>query len=666
MLTSSSTGPSKFVTRTKMATAALALCSMSLTSIAQVAPPSAPAPAAAAPTATVNFAAPAPFHLTLPHSHNPFSAYAPSSLPDPSLINSPRLDQCIKDGKLYLSLEDAVALALENNLDLAIARYNLPIAETDMLRTRAGGTTLGVNTGLVQNTPGGTAGVSAGSGAGGTSVGAGGAGAGAGGLVQSTFGEGTPISSYDPQIVAVASTQHSTQQEANTVNYGVPLLKQNTTIVNAGVTQAFSTGTAIQFNFNNQRDTINSPYQNLNPAIFANWRFLVSQQLLAGFGFGPNRRYIRISKNNRKISDVAFKNQVASTITQIANIYWDFVNAYIDEEVKERSLTFAQKSLDDQRKQLELQAVPEMDVMKAEAEVAVRDQDLTVSRTNLELQASLVKNALTKRLDPTLEEMPVVPTAILETMKLEVLPPVQDLVAAAFRDRTDLYETQVTLDNFQISRKALRNQLLPTVTLIGYYSGSGLAGQPNPNYSLGDNPVNVPSGYGGALSSAFNGTAPDYLAELQIAIPLRNRLAKADQFRSELEYKQTELLVEQQKKNIRIEVRNADYALEQTAARVASARKARDLAQRTFDITKQEQTLGAGSSFQTLSAERDLAVADSTLAQAEATYEKSRLQLYRVTGQTLDRFGISIAEALDGVVTHIPVPLQSAPAIVKP
>ena len=186
--------------------------------------------------------------------------------------------------------------------------------------------------------------------------------------------------------------------------------------------------------------------------------------MLAGFGFGPNKRYIRIAKNNRKISDVAFKNQVSSTITQIANIYWDFVNAYLDEQVKERSLAFAQKSLDDQRKQLELQAVPEMDVMKAEAEVAVRDQDLTVSRTNLELQASLVKNALTKRLDPTLEEMPVVPTAALDTLKQETLPPVQDLVAAAFRDRTDLGETQITLDNFQISRKSLRNQLLPTVT----------------------------------------------------------------------------------------------------------------------------------------------------------------------------------------------------------
>jgi outer membrane protein TolC len=207
---------------------------------------------------------------------------------------------------------------------------------------------------------------------------------------------------------------------------------------------------------------------------------------------------------------------------------------------------------------------------------------------------------------------------------------------------------------------------LPTVTLIGYYSGSGLAGLPNPNYSLGDNPVNVPPDYSGALKSSFNGTAPDYVAEVQIAIPIRNRLAKADQFRSELEYKQTELLVEQQKKNVRIEVRNAAYALEQTAARVASARKARDLAQRTFDITKQEQTLGAGSSFQTLAAERDLAVADSTLAQAEATYEKSRLQLYRVTGQTLERFGISIAEALDGVVTHTPVPPEPAPVTVKP
>jgi hypothetical protein len=192
--------------------------------------------------------------------------------------------------------------------------------------------------------------------------------------------------------------------------------------------------------------------------------------------------------------------------------------------------------------------------------------------------------------------------------------------------------------------------MLPTVNLIGYYAGSGLGGAPNPNYIPPPNPVTASTSYAGALQNAFNNSSPDYLAEIQVAIPLRNRQARADQFRSELELRQAELNVVQQKKNLRIEVRNAAYALEQTQARVEAARKARDLAQRTFDIKRQEQQLGAGSNFETLTAEHDLAIASSTLASAETAYEKNRVLLYSQTGQTLRRLGISIDQARSGIV----------------
>jgi outer membrane protein TolC len=129
------------------------------------------------------------------------------------------------------------------------------------------------------------------------------------------------------------------------------------------------------------------------------YRFTFQQQLLAGFGFGPNLRYLRIAKNNKKISDIAFKDQVIATVTQIENIYWDLVSAYEQARVNEQSLAFANQTLENARKQLQLESIPEMDVMKAEAEVSKRDQDLTVARTNLQLQESLMKNALTKSLD---------------------------------------------------------------------------------------------------------------------------------------------------------------------------------------------------------------------------------------------------------------------------
>ena len=237
-----------------------------------------------------------------------------------------------------------------------------------------------------------------------------------------------------------------------------------------------------------------------------------------------------------------------------------------------------------------------MDVMKAEAEVSKRDQDLTVARTNLQLQESLIKNALTKSLDdPVLEEMPVVPTDTMQDCAdAAAVTPLHgpDRRGAAKSSRTCSNPTSICV-NRQISRKAARNALLPTLSLVGFYGGTGLAGQLNPVFTGPTLPLSPPI-LGGAISNAFNNSSPDYYVGLNLNIPLRNRVAKADQYRSELEYRQAELRLEQLKKQIRIEVRNAQYALEQTGARVEAARKARDLAQRTFEITKKEQELGVG------------------------------------------------------------------------
>src|SRR5205807_3013814 len=324
--------------------------------------------------------------------------YSSIGVPEPQLTNSPLLTQLIRDSKLYLSLKDAIRLALENNLDLAIARYNLPIANTDILRTKAGGVFRGVNAGVVQGTPGGGIGGfgagAPGGGAGGTSAGAGGAGAGASGLVQSTLGVGTPVASYDPAIIASVGAEHQPARLANQRIYGVPLLQLNTGQANFGFSQAFTTGSSISFEFNNNRQTTNSPFFNLSPALGAMYRFSFQQQLLSGFGFGPNLRYLRIANNNKKISDIAFKDQVMATVTQIENIYWDLVNAYQQSQVNEQSRAFAQQSLENARKQLQLESIPAMDVMKAEAEVSKREQDLTVARTSLQLQELLMKNAL--------------------------------------------------------------------------------------------------------------------------------------------------------------------------------------------------------------------------------------------------------------------------------
>ncbi|HEU5399787.1 MAG TPA: TolC family protein, partial [Terriglobales bacterium] len=298
-----------------------------------------------------------------------------------------------------------------------------------------------------------------------------------------------------------------------------------------------------------------------------------------------------------------------------------------------------------------LQAIPAMDVMKAEAEVSKRQQELTVANSNEHLQESLLKNALTRSLDdPLLEEMPVVPTDRMESMPKEENAPLADLIAQALKTRPELQESDIDLVNRQISRKAARNALLPSVSLIGFYGGAGLSGELNPLFQ-GTNTSNVPTDFGGAVTNAFNNSSPDYYVGVNLNIPIRNRVAKADQYRSELEYRQAELRREQLRKQIRIEVRNAEYAMEQSAARVQSAQKARDLAQKTFDITRKEQDLGAGSSFQTLTAQRDLALAELDLVTAMTTYQKARVELIRATGSTLEHNNIQIEDALKGTVT---------------
>jgi outer membrane protein TolC len=328
-------------------------------------------------------------------------------------------------------------------------------------------------------------------------------------------------------------------------------------------------------------------------------------------------------------------------------MYWDLVAAYEDEGVKSRSLDFANQTLESDRKQLSLQAIPAMDVMKAEAEVANREQDLTIAKTTLEFQELLIKNALTKNLDdPILEAMPVRPTDQSSMTDTTVQEPTEDMISQALKDRLELGESEIDLQNRRISLSAARNALLPSVALTAYYGGSGLAGLQNPeNGTISTSPL----GYGGALRTAFNNSAPDYYVGLAVNVPIRNRVAKSDQYRAELETRQSELRLQQLKKQIRIEVRNAQYALEQSEARVVSARKGRDLAQKTFDITAKEQELGAGSNFQTLTARRDLSAAESTLVAAMTAYQKAKIELDRSVGSTLDANNISIESAKTGI-----------------
>lgn len=648
----------------KFLAAAVVLLLSSCCAIAQT--PDAPAPARAAPptiaqqartAARPGLSSPEAFHVTLPHSYNPFAAYMPSTVAPLDLNNSSRLGTLMHSGKLYLSLKDAIALALENNLDLAYFRYNLPIAATDLARTKAGGVANGVNVSVVEGTPGGN-GTSFSSGtnnnAGSANNSAGSSAGGAGGLVTSTLGAGTQVHSFDPRIFAQAYVDHTTQPLTNLITTGVPLFHQNTIYGTTEYTQYFPLGTEIDAYYTGLRQTTNSLFNSTNPTLESNFQLYLYQPLLAGFGLATNTRYIHIAKNNKKLTDLGFQAQVIATVTQVENIYWDLVNAYEDEQVEERSLQFAQKTLDDDQKQLQLQAIPAMQVMKDESDVATREGDLTVANANLKLNELYMKNVLTKTVeDPQLEEMPVIPLDRVGRPDINADEPIASLIAQAEKNRPDVAMDELAMQVAQISLRTIKNELLPTLNLYGEYAGQGLAGAANPACGSNCAPsVNLPRGFGGAFQNAFNYSSPEYQVGFELQITLRNRIAKADQFRSVLEYRQRELQFEEQKKNIRFDVRNSQYALQQARARVDAARKARDLMQKTFDITKQEQKLGAKSSYDALSADHDLAVAESALVAAQTQYEKAKVDIDRAIGDTLAHNNVSIEDARTGVVTH--------------
>jgi outer membrane protein TolC len=577
-----------------------------------------------------------------------WKSYRPHGLPLPVLRNSDRLHSLLREGKLMLSLNDAVALALENNFDIAIARYNLDIADTDLMLAKSGGTVRGVSTGLLTGTPGGnasstsTAGAT-GSGSGGTSTGSGGAGAGASGVVFSVQNAvGSPIDSYDPILTGTLSTDHARILDTNPAAFLVSSYQQNTNIYDFNYAQGWATGTLAQVSFSNQRLWNSLPagsadYSTFSPELSGSWKAQVRQHLLQGWGIDNNRREIIIAENDRKVTDASFRAQVIATVAQIQNIYWDLVNAYEDVQVKQTALEFAQRLLRDNTKQVKVGTLAQIEVVAAESGVAAATQNLITSQTNLEFQQLITKNAIARNFDdPLLTAAQVIPTDTM-ILSTQPVPPAGELVNYALANRPELLESELNLSNNEITNKAAKNALLPTLDVVGYYGSSGL----NNNY-------------GDVFSSLVNRGAPDKGAYVSLSVPIRNRSAQANQIRSELEYRQNQLNLQQQKNQINLQVRNAAYALQQARAGVESAQAARDYALQSLDAEQKKYKLGASTSYLVLQQQSNLTQAASNYVASLSTYEKAQVALEQVTATILDHNGISMEDAVAGHVSHMP------------
>ena len=588
---------------------------------------------------------------------NPFKMYSPTNIEKASFVNSVRLTDLVKEGKIYLSLSDAIALAIENNYDIAIARYNLDIADTDILRTRTGAAPLGAPAGLLTNTLGGSvATLASGGGPGGTSVGSGGGATGTGGLSLTTAGAGPLPARTEPLVSGTIqfdrahapSTSFFTNNTSSTNDY------------NFIYDQGFVTGSQFTMTFNNTYATTSNGITLYSPQLTSSFRAQVTQHLLQGAGIWVNKRYMYQALNDRRITDSSFRQQILYTVNQVESIYWGLVSAYEDVQAKQRALDQSTKLNVDTQKQLDIGTMAPLDVVQSESTVATDKQALISSQNVLNFQQQIIKQAIARNLnDPALSVAPVIPT---DRVTLEELPeekqPAEDLVQLAFRQRPELEQAVLILKNDAITLRGARNGLLPTFDAYGYYGGTGIGGSINPNCNVQFNPnCNAidSTGYGTAFTNAFNGSAPDKGIGFTLSIPIGNKQAQSVQARSMMEYRQAELRLEQLYTQIRMQVVNAQYALTNDRAQVVASRAAQSYAQQSLDSEQKKLRLGASTTANVLLQERNLATAENNLIAANAAYAKDRAGLYQTLATTLEHYGINLGEAATGQVKTVPL-----------
>ena len=589
---------------------------------------------------------------------SPIDLFRPTTIAKASFQNSVRLNDLVKDGKIYLSLSDAIALAIENNYDIAIARYDLDIADTDILRTRTGAAPLGAPSGLVTGTLGGSnSALSTGGGPGGTTVGAGGAGSGSAGLSLTTQGAGPVPEALDPSLGG--TVQFDRQRSPSTSFFSGGTSSTNT--YNFAYNQGFVTGTQLQFAFNNTYATTSNTVTEFSPQLSSNFKATLTQHVLQGAGIWVNKRYMYQALNDRRITDASFRQQILYTVNQVETIYWGLVQAYQDVESKQHALDQSSQLLSDNQKQLQIGSMAPLDVVNAQSTVSSDKQALISSQSALNYQQQIIKQAIARNLnDAALSAAPVIPT---DRVSLDEIPeegqPVEALVAQAFQQRPELEEAYLTLRNDEITLRGARNALLPTFDIFGYLAGQGIAGSINKDLNCsfygGTCPKGAGTGYGTAVDNAFNNSAPDKGIGFTLTIPLRNRYAQSVQERSLMEYRQAELRMEQLYTQIRMQVVNAKFALTNDRAQVQAATAARDYNQQSLDAELKKLHLGASTTANVLAQQRALATAEDNLIAASGSYAKDRASLYQILASTLQHYGINLPDAASGDVKSAPV-----------
>jgi len=603
------------------------------------------------------------------------SAYRVPATPAVRWENSTRLGQLVRDGKLYLSLSDAIALGLENNLDVEIQRYGTRLADTDVLRAESGAFLRGVPL-SVREGPQGLGGPEV--------TGTGTLGGGDTPILNRLTGPGTqtdlsilgslPLSTgpavptLDPSIVGEFSWNHRTQPQTFGFLAGTSALVSRRTTANFGFEQGFLTGGRLRVGWDNSRERLNHRMLDYNPYTTSSLGLTFTQPLLRGFGRSVNNRYIRIAKNNRQVSDLVFQQQVISTVSAIVRLYWDLVSLSEDVKVRQDALQSAEQLRRNAEAAAEAGTAAKIEITRAEAELARRERDLSVARTLLRQQEAILKDYVSRGSAESLSEVQVVPTDRASIAQSEPIQPVADLVATALRGRPDLAQARLQIENAEVALKGSRSALLPSLDLVATVQNNGLAGNVNPLLpsDLSGTPIlrqpdpRLTGGYGSALGQLFRRNFPDYGVGLSLSIPLRNRAARADLVRDQLSLRQAEIRVRQIEKQVRLEITNALIAVEQARVSYKASEKERILQAQTLAAEQEKFDVGASTSHMLIQLQRDFAAAQSAEASALSNYMKAKAALGRAVGSLLADHDVQLPEARDGQVSRASLPSDSS------
>jgi outer membrane protein TolC len=571
--------------------------------------------------------------------------YRTRDVPPINLANSSRLESLVRAGNLYLTAQDVVALAIENNIDVEIQRYG-PLLQREVLKRALSGNALrqvglGVSQGPQSVSLNGVSVNSNGIGGSSTGVNSG------GGI---TTLLGPPIPAYDPTVSFFANFQHATSPQSNTFLVGLTALTQDSRTYQYQYNQNWSFGLNAQVTYASTYAKVNSPNFALNPYTTGDLDLQLTQNLLYGFGSAVNNREILVQKNNMKVTDLNFKQQLINTISSALNLYWDLVSFNDDLRSREAEIKTAQQLFEDNKKQVELGSLAEIEVTRAEAQLYAAKQDLLISQTNIMQQETVLKNALSRRgvAVPELASVHIVPLDQMVVPAADELKPVEQLVEQAISQRPDVEQSRLNIKSEQVLLVGIKNSLKPNLQAFAELTNNGLTGQLTA-LAAGDAGLGyLAGGYSNLLAQIARRNYPNYSAGLSLNIPLRNRAAQSDYATSLLQIRQDELNLQKTTNQVRVDVQNAVIGLEQARARYDAAVKARILQEKTLDADQRKLALGATTPFQVVQDQRDMANARSSEAQSMANYSHARVQFDQALGNTLEANHVSIADALAG------------------